>query len=247
MQQGWDDSSSSCTQWLQYAWVGGCGGSRLATRHQLYTPMAQSARTALLVLLGVSEWLCETMLAGHYNDHWAHAPCLPTHTNPVPTLFTCVPSSLQHSVVGPAALPQTANFFIQYCTARAVFNNFLRLAWPHAGSMLTGLFRSLTCLCRPRSVRDATLIHMVPSGRIPSWYNGILQVGSGTDACVLADRVCLQGTVIHMVPSGRYKGILQVGPPRHMSELTKCISRAHGHSCGPQRKDSHPCTMASCR
>ncbi len=168
-------------------------------------PMAQSAYAALLALV-VSERRDEThasrplpcTIAVPRASPVTHdpllGPCMLLAALPHPTLcpplFTRVPYSLR--MLCPAALPQTANFFIQFCTARAVFNNFLRLAWPHAGSMLTGLFRSLTCLCRPRSLRDATLIHMVPSGRIPSWYNGILQVGARNGACVSAGRQCMQ-------------------------------------------------------
>ncbi|EFJ41164.1 hypothetical protein VOLCADRAFT_98840 [Volvox carteri f. nagariensis] len=78
------------------------------------------------------------------------------------------------------ALPSTANFFVQFCIARALFSNFTRLVWPHAGAMLTAIFRSVTPavlgLCRPKSLHAAALAHMPPSTRAISYYNAILQL-----------------------------------------------------------------------
>lgn len=75
-----------------------------------------------------------------------------------------------------AALPNTANFFIQFCIARAIFINMVRLVWPHAGAMMGAIFRSLLRLGVPRSLHAAAIMHMPPSARATTNYNAILQV-----------------------------------------------------------------------
>ncbi|KAG2489473.1 hypothetical protein HYH03_012109 [Edaphochlamys debaryana] len=74
------------------------------------------------------------------------------------------------------AVPTTANFFIQFVIARALMTNCMRLIWPHAGSMLGAIFRSLLRLLVPRSLHQAAVLHMIPTSRAAGWYNGIVQV-----------------------------------------------------------------------
>ncbi|GIL63887.1 hypothetical protein Vafri_17901 [Volvox africanus] len=74
------------------------------------------------------------------------------------------------------ALPTTANFFIQFCIARALFTNFVRLLWPHTSSMFMAILRALLRVGLPRSLHAAALAHMPPSTRAISYYNAILQV-----------------------------------------------------------------------
>ncbi|KAG2489475.1 hypothetical protein HYH03_012111 [Edaphochlamys debaryana] len=74
------------------------------------------------------------------------------------------------------ALPTTANFFIQFVIARALMTNCMRLLWPHTGTMLMSIFRSLLRLGVPRSLHQAAWVHMIPTSRAAGWYNGIVQV-----------------------------------------------------------------------
>ncbi|KAG2454279.1 hypothetical protein HYH02_001310 [Chlamydomonas schloesseri] len=84
------------------------------------------------------------------------------------------PSSLLEHIG--KALPNTANFFIQYVIARAVFNNTLRFIWPHAGQMLAAILRTLLRWDIPKNLVRAAFAHMVPSARAATFYNVILQM-----------------------------------------------------------------------
>ncbi|KAG2449389.1 hypothetical protein HYH02_005539 [Chlamydomonas schloesseri] len=70
----------------------------------------------------------------------------------------------------------TANFFIQYVIARALFTNCLKIVFPHEGSMFTSLFRSCLCMCRPKNMRVSAFIHQPPSLRSATLYNSMMSV-----------------------------------------------------------------------
>ncbi|GIL64510.1 hypothetical protein Vafri_18391 [Volvox africanus] len=73
------------------------------------------------------------------------------------------------------ALPTTSNFFMHYTLTKGLYSNWLRVAWPHLGSMAGAILRSLAGAGLPRSWQDAFLIHSPPGYRFSSFYNGIFQ------------------------------------------------------------------------
>eukprot|EP00198_Chlamydomonas_reinhardtii_P010247 XP_001699584.1 ERD4-related membrane protein [Chlamydomonas reinhardtii] len=99
------------------------------------------------------------------------------------------PSSLLEHIG--KALPSTANFFIQYVIARAVFNNTLRFIWPHAGQMLAAIIRTLLRADIPKNMVRAAFAHMVPSARAATFYNVILQIFMFSSAFAVAAPIIL--------------------------------------------------------
>ncbi|GIL75559.1 hypothetical protein Vretifemale_5327 [Volvox reticuliferus] len=73
------------------------------------------------------------------------------------------------------ALPTTSNFFMHYTLTKGLYSNWLRVAWPHLGSMAGAILRSLAGAGLPRSWQDVFLIHSPPGYRFSSFYNGIFQ------------------------------------------------------------------------
>ncbi|KAG2426751.1 hypothetical protein HXX76_012808 [Chlamydomonas incerta] len=99
------------------------------------------------------------------------------------------PSSLLEHIG--KALPNTANFFIQYVIARAVFNNTLRFIWPHAGQMMAAILRTVLRVDIPKNMIRAAYAHMVPSARSATFYNVILQIFMFSSAFAVVSPIIL--------------------------------------------------------
>ncbi|EFJ50262.1 hypothetical protein VOLCADRAFT_89203 [Volvox carteri f. nagariensis] len=74
------------------------------------------------------------------------------------------------------ALPTASNFFMHYTLTKGLYSNWLRVAWPHLGSMAGAIMRGGAGAALPSSWQDVFLIHTPPGYRFSSFYNGVFQV-----------------------------------------------------------------------